>query len=383
MSTESLIDVPLIDHHCHGVAPHDQQWNEFEDGLSEAFAPAPAGTTHWDKPVGLSIRRWCPPLLDLEKFCAPEAYVARRLELGAEEVNRRFMRASGFEALLIDTGNNPERLLGVEGMAEVSACPAHEVVRLESIAEAVACGGVSAEGFADGFDAALRAAAANAVGLKSILAYRATLMVELTAPGKAEVAEAAGRWLAEIEKSGTARITDPVLERHLVWSGIELARERGFPIQFHIGVGDPDITLNRCDPSHLTPFFIATEPLGVNFTLLHCYPFHREAGLLSENFPHVYFDVGFVLNWAGPSYARILGEALELVPFTKQLYSSDAYAHAELYYLGALRFRMALKFHLDRWIREDECIAADADRIVEYISRQNSRRIYPLPGASA
>jgi uncharacterized protein len=383
MSTESLIDVPLIDHHCHGVAPHDQQWEEFEDGLSEAFAPAPAGTTHWDKPIGLSIRGRCAPVLDLEKFCTPEAYMERRLDLGADEVNRRFMRASGLEAVLIDSGNNPERLLDVPGMAEVAECAAHEVVRLESIAEAVASKGSSAAGFADAFDAALRAAARSAVGLKSILAYRATLVVELTAPSQAEVADAAGRWLAEVEKTGVARITDPVLERHIVWAGIELARERGFPIQFHIGVGDPDITLNRCDPSHLTPFFIATEPLGVNFTLLHCYPFHREAGLLSENFPHVYFDVGFVLNWVGPSYARILGEALELVPFTKQLYSSDAYAHSELYYLGALRFRMALKAHLDRWIHEDECTAADADRIVEFISRQNSRRIYPLPGASA
>jgi len=383
MSIESLIDVPLIDHHCHGVAPHDQQWEEFEDGLSEAFARAPEGTTHWDKPVGLSIRRWCPPLLDLEKFCTPEAYMERRLDLGAEEVNRRFMRASGLEAVLIDSGNKPERLLDVASMAEVSDCPAHEVVRLESIAEAVASEGTSAKGFADAFAERLVAASRDAVGLKSILAYRATLAVDLTQPSPAEVADAAGRWLAEIEKTGTVRITHPVLERHLVWTGVELARERGFPVQFHIGVGDPDITINRCDPSHLTPFFIATEPLGVNFTLLHCYPFHREAGLLSENFPHVYFDVGFVLNWVGPSYARILGEALELVPFTKQLYSSDAYAHAELYYLGALRFRKALKFHLDRWIGEDECTPADADRIVEFISRQNSRRIYPLPGAPA
>ncbi len=379
MSTESLIDVPLIDHHCHGIVPRDQPWEEFEDGLSEAFAPAPAGTTHWDKPVGLSIRSRCASVLDLEPFCSPEAYIERRLDLGADEVNRRFMQASGLEALLIDSGNKPERLFDVAGMAEISAAPAYEIVRMESIAEAVATAGTSADGFADAFEAALRAASVEAVGLKSILAYRATLALELAAPSKAEVAAAAGRWLGEVEHSGEARLTDPVLERHLVWTGVELARERGFPIQFHIGIGDPDITLNRCDPSHLTPFFIEIEPLGVNFTLLHCYPFHREAGLLSENFPHVYFDVGFVLNWVGPSFARILGEALELVPFTKQLYSSDAYAHAELYYLGALRFRTALKRHLDRWIHEDECTAGDADRIVEFISRQNSRRIYPLP----
>ena len=99
---------------------------------------------------------------------------------------------------------------------------------------------------------------------------------------------------------------------------------------------------------------------------------------MSENFPHVHFDVGFILNWAGPSYARVMGEALEVAPFTKQLYSSDAFGLGEFYYLGALRFRTALKKRLDEWIREDECSVADADRIIELISRENAKRIYPL-----
>ena len=72
MSDEIGADVPLIDHHCHGVVPKDLTSAEFEDALSEAFAPAPAGTSHWDKPVALSIRRWCAPMLDLEKLIIQE-----------------------------------------------------------------------------------------------------------------------------------------------------------------------------------------------------------------------------------------------------------------------------------------------------------------------
>jgi hypothetical protein len=41
--------------------------------------------------------------------------------------------------------------------------------------------------------------------------------------------------------------------------------------------------------------------------------------------------------------SHVLGEALELSPFTKQLYSSDAFGIAESYYLGALLFRRALR----------------------------------------
>lgn len=69
---------------------------------------------------------------------------------------------------------------------------------------------------------------------------------------------------------------------------------------------------------------------------------------------------------------------MELAPFTKQLYSSDAFALAELHYLGALLFRRSLAATLGDWVRRDECSAAEADRIAEHIGRANARRIYPL-----
>ena len=380
MSNEIGADVRLIDHHCHGVVPKDLTSAEFEDALSEAYQPAPAGTSHWDKPVALSIRRWCAPLLDLPKFAAPEDYIQRRRELGAEVVNARFLCAAGFEMLLVDSGNRPEELCSVEELGEIAQVPSREVVRMESVAERVAeTGGITAEGYADAFESALRAALHdNVVGLKTVVAYRATLAIDYAPPGAGEVARAAGDWLAEVERSGTARITDQVLERHLLWTGADIAREKGYPVQFHIGIGDPDIELNKVDPSRLTPFIREAEAWEFPITLLHCYPFHRHAGLMAENFPYVYFDVGFAQNWSGPSYQRIMDEALELVPFTKQLYSSDAFGLAEFYYLGALRFRTSLARALGRWIDEDEIPADEAARIVDLIGRSNARRIYPL-----
>ena len=373
-------DVPLIDHHCHGIMPGELSRDQFEDVMSEAFAPAPAGTSHWDKPVALSIRRWCAPLLDLPKFPSPEDYLARRAELGAGDVNRRFLRAAGFEMLLVDSGNRPEELCSVEELGEIAGVPSREVVRMESVAERVAlAGGVTAAGYAAAFEAELRASLHdNVVGLKTVVAYRSTLAIDYTPPGPGEIARAAGDWLAEVAASGTARITDPVLERHLLWTGADIAREKGYPVQFHIGIGDPDIELNKVDPSLLTPFIRAAEAWEFPITLLHCYPFHRHAGLMAENFPYVYFDVGFVQNWAGPSYQRIMDEALELAPFTKQLYSSDAFGLAELYYLGALRFRTSLARALGGWIEADELPAEKAGRIADLIGRGNARRIYPL-----
>ena len=380
MPTDDLYDaLPLVDHHCHGLFPVDLEDERLEDSLSEAYAPATAGTNHWDKPVALSVRRWCAPVLDLPPLCPPAEYAERRRALGAAEVNRRFLAGAGIGTYLVDSGNWPEELCGVSDLAAIAGAPAREIVRMESVAERVAGSGVSAAGFADAFEAALRAAAGDdVVGLKSILAYRATLCIDYGRPSAAEVEAAAGRWLAEIERSGSVRIADPVLERHLIWTGADIAGERGFPIQFHIGIGDPDIELNRVDPSHLTPWIKAVEPMGFPITLLHCYPFHREAGLMAENFPAVYFDVGFALNWVGPSYQRIMDEGLELAPFTKHLYSSDAFGLSEFYYLGARRFRIALARALGRWVEDDECSAAEAERIAALIGAGNARRIYKV-----
>ncbi len=373
-------NIPLVDHHCHGVMPVDLTSEQFEDSISEAYAPAPAGTSHWDKPVALSIRRWCAPVLDLPKFATPVDYIERRRELGASEVNRRFLRAGGFEALLVDSGNRPEELCAVEELGRIADVPAREVVRMESIAERVVGSGVvAAADYAEAFEAALRDSLHdNVVGLKTVAAYRSTLAIDYAPPGPREVARAAGDWLAEVEKTGNVRITDSVLERHLIWVGADIAREKGYPVQFHIGIGDPDIELNKVDPSLLTPFIRSVEAWKFPITLLHCYPFHRQAGLMSENFPYVYFDVGFVQNWVGPSYQRIMDEALELAPFTKLLFSSDAFGLSELYYLGAIRFRASLSRALGRWIDEDELVAVEAARIFGLIGSLNARRIYQL-----
>ena len=376
---ESEVAGLLIDHHCHGVMPRDLSMESFEDVISEAFAPAPEGTSHWDKPTALGIRRWCAPALDLPAFCAPEEYLARRRELGAAEVNKRFIRGGGFAQLIVDSGNRPGELCSVEELGEIAGVPAREIVRMESVAETVAGCGVAAADYATAFETALRGSLTeNVVGLKSVLAYRATLNIDYTRPSAAEVTQAAGDWLKEIEQTGKVRITNAVLERHLIWLGAEIAREKGFPVQFHIGVGDPDIELNKVDPSLLTPFLRAVEPWEFPITLLHCYPFQRQAGLMAENFPFVYFDVGFVLNWAGPSYQRIMDEALELAPFTKQLYSSDAFGLSEFYYLGAMRFAAALRTALDRWIADGELPADEAGRIMRLIAHDNAKRIYKI-----
>lgn len=374
----SSIATPLIDHHCHGVSPADLDFKRFQALFSESYRPPAPGTTEFQKPLGLAIRRFCAPVLDLEPSCPAEAYVERRIALGAAEVNRRFLRGSGLDSLLVDTGLRSSEILDVPGMAESAGRPAREVVRIEAVAEEVARGCSTSTEFARAFADRLAERARDAVGLKTIVAYRCTFKIDQTAPNAVDVDAAADRWFQHAAAIGKFRLEDPTIIRHGLWLGGELCRQRKFPMQVHVGFGDPDVYMHACDPTHFTDFIAAMEKWEVAITLLHNYPFQREAAWLSEVFQNVYYDVGVILNYAAPMSRDILGEALEMGKFSKFLYSSDAFGLSELYYLGALLYRRGLQQVMDRWLREDFCSLQDAEELIRMAAYENVRRIYPL-----
>jgi predicted TIM-barrel fold metal-dependent hydrolase len=364
----------LIDHHCHGVVKDALDQQGVEALLTEASAPPAPGTSMFDSQLGFAVRRWCAPILDLEPSAPAGEYLVRRAELGPAEVNRRFLQAAQVDTWLVDTGYQASRILSPAQLADASGRPTREIVRLEAVAEQVAQAGDSAEGFAAAFADTLQRATAGAVGLKSIAAYRFGLDFEHRRPTDAEVWTAAGRWLSEIGAGTAARLTDPVLIRHVVWAGVDT----GLPLQFHVGFGDPDVRLHRADPSLLHDFLAATQGSGARIMLLHCYPHHRQAGYLANVFPHVYMDVGEALNHVGARSRAVLAEALELTPFHKMLYSSDAFGLPELHYLGAVRFRHDLARVTGGFIADGEWSPNDAERVMDLIGSGNARRVYRL-----
>jgi hypothetical protein len=82
--------------------------------------------------LGVVVRAECAPLLGLPRHSSGDEYQARRLELGAAEVNRRLLAATGISWYFIDTGYRGGELLTPEQMAGVSGQSALEVVRLEA-----------------------------------------------------------------------------------------------------------------------------------------------------------------------------------------------------------------------------------------------------------
>ncbi|GAA4087257.1 amidohydrolase family protein [Nonomuraea soli] len=365
---------PLVDHHCHGVRRDEVSRAQFELLITEGAAPAPPGTTHFDTPAGVAIRRWCAPVLDLEPHASPAVYLARRRELGAGEVNRRLLRAAGVVAFLVDTGLEEPDLLTASEMGRHGGAAADEIVRIEQIEQDVAEVAPLAVDYMDSLADELAARAARAVAFKSIIAYRHGLDFDPSRPSRGSVIAAANRRLADPKE----RLTDPVLLRHLLWAAVDVARDRGLPMQFHTGFGDPDVELHRADPALLTVFIRALQPLNVPVVLLHCYPFQRQAAYLANVYPHVYVDLGLTLTHTAAGGARVLEEMLELVPFHKQMFSSDCYGVAETCHLGALYFRRGLGGVLAGRIDEGEWSVSDAARVAHMIGSGNARRVYRL-----
>lgn len=377
--TSEILDyvnqLSLLDHHVHGVFKSDPTVEQFSNMITESDRQPKSLELAMNSQIGFATRKWCSPLLDLPAHTDPQTYFDRRIKLGAKEVNRRLLKASGISYSLIETGYRGDEIHGPAAMAELAENKVDQIIRLETTAEKLLdAGGTTAESFISDFAQTLRDATAGAVGLKSIVAYRYGLHFEPSAPTKREVEVAIAPVLKQVAAGQPARINDPVLLRHLIYAGLEL----DLPIQFHIGFGDPDLFLHLCDPLLMTNFIKQAESRKIPIMLLHTYPFHRNAGYLAQMFDNVYLDVGLAINYTGARSQAVIAESLELAPFHKILFSSDAWGLPELTYLGAKLFRNGFGQILDQWVSQDLWNLADAKKVAKAIGYDNAYAAYNL-----
>ncbi|MGH3457762.1 amidohydrolase family protein [Aeromicrobium sp.] len=372
---EHVQSLGLVDHHVHGAWRTDGDEDRLANALAEASAaPVRRPTDAWDSQVGFAVRRWCSEILDLPRHSDPGDYWARRAELGEAEVRGRFLAAAGVETWLVDTGFATGELLTPAEQAAASGADAHEVVRLETLAEALVAEPEGADDFAARFAGRLASLAPGVVAAKSVLAYRSGFDHDLSRPMESDVDTAAVRWREAVGDT-SPRLTDVTLIAHAMHVALEL----GLPLQVHTGLGDSDLRLDRANPVLLTDFLRATESAGVPVLLLHCFPYEREAGYLAQAFEHVHLDVGLAVNHLGVRSCELVARSLELAPFGKVLYSSDACGPPELHFLGARLWRTALTQALDEWVARDDWSIDDACRVASMIGRDNALRVYGLP----
>jgi uncharacterized protein len=357
---EHIDQVALIDQHVHGSWSAAGDRARFENALNEANTE-PLVDSGFDSQLGFAVRAHCAPILGLPKHVEPQLYWERRSQHTEAELARLFLPAAKVSDWLVDTGI--DGVAGVAEIRELSGNRAHEVVRLEQVAEQAA----AAPGdYASAFEEILHRRAAAAVGTKSILAYRGGFDGDLSEPSASEVAEAATRWR---DRGGT-RLRDRVLLRF----GLHQALRLGKPLQFHVGFGDRDCDLHKANPLLLLDFL--RQSADTPIVLLHCYPYEREAGYLAQAFNNVYVDGGLSVNHLGARAPSFIGRLLEMAPFRRILYSSDGFGPAELHFLGAALWRKGIHRVLSGFVADADWSEGDAIRVVDLIARDNAVRVY-------
>src|SRR6266536_1764411 len=375
----------FVDHHCHSLVeswakadtPPWPAWRRcFTESTSERVLAR-------DVPDLLCYRHF---LLALAKFVGAEASGERRVVAardrlaGADPAGylRRLLDDAGTAALLVDTGYGWPGTLAPAELERATARPVHEVVRLESLAEALLAAGGPATGSVDGLvdafeERVVEAVEAGAVALKSVLAYRAGL--RLDGCGLRELRSAFGR----LDVAAQARrLDDPVVAPFLIRRAAEVAALWSVPLQFHTGFGDEDVHLPDADPVLLRPLLHDPRTEACPVVLLHCYPFVGRAAYMAGTYPQVYLDLSLAVPLAEPIAAGLVREALGLCPAGKLLAASDGHSFPEMHWWGATVWRRALGSVLQAETARgdlDEPAAAD---LTERILGGTATRLYGL-----
>lgn len=393
---QPLAGLGLIDHHCHSLradwatAAADPR-SAVSPGWRQCFTEASSqDVIDRDVPYLLGYRHF---LTEINRMLGAyehgvgagspsrsheDEVIERRDRLAGEPYLRHLLDDASTTALLVDTGFGGPQALDIDELRRISGRDVREVVRLESVAEDVLSGGGppgrSLSAFVDAVGARLAEALdSGAVAIKSILAYRTGLRM----PDAGALAQRQA--FARMNRRQQARrFDDPVLVPSLVRLAGELAAQRGVPLQFHTGFGDPDIDLPAADPALLRRLFRDPRTEACPVVLLHCYPYVRTASYLANTYPQVFMDLSLTLPLAEPVAATVVREALALCPATKLLAASDGHSYPEMHWWGAIVWRRALAEVLDAERKAEALDEPAATEVAGRILAGNAGRLYGL-----
>lgn len=371
-----LDGIPIVDNHCHSLLrrqPADD--DAFRNHLTESTYPQIA-RDHVPTTLAYHIAiRELAVLLDCEP--TPAAVHAARDERGIEWLTRSVVERAAFKTWLIDTGYGADATYPLDELRGLAPCRIEEIVRLEPLIERLILDAPDFDAFIEAYRAALDGLRTRGiVGMKSVIAYRTGLHVQAVEPDDARRAFAAVR--DQGQREGRIRIESKPLLDHLVVIAVEEAGRQDVPIQFHTGLGDPDLDLTLVDPAALRLLF-ADRFRAAPIVLLHTgYPYVRSLAYLAAMFPNVYADMGETILFAPGEATEIYRELIGLAPASKLLFSTDASLVPELYWLGARVGRRALGRVLEEHIAEGAIDGSVALDWAERILWRNAEAVYRL-----
>lgn len=398
-----LDDLPLIDQHVHIFRPDSDQ---------PGFDPLTTFTLGGDWPEFLESGGHAPTDREREQLqtnqqqtmtyhdgmhavarylgCegSREAIIAARSTrvTDYQAYVREMYRDINLESNIVDLGY-PENV-DLQAFQALTGVPAYGLFRIEPLIGRLWDRYDSLAALETAFVDGIRAVTAEGriIALKSVIAYRTGLSVKPLGPAEVSTAfdnlkrspEAEGL-LARIHVPRSTRSDVKLLRDHLLWRALELGLELNLPFQIHTGMGDQDLDIETARPGLLAAVFRDEKLRHAKIVLLHgSYPFYEEGAYLANVFPNVYLDLSEFNPLVLPSVRRVVATILEMAPFTKVVYASDASGSPELQWIAGKKGREAIGAVLGAAVDDDRLSPKAARHAARLILADNSRGIYGL-----
>lgn len=369
----------FIDHHVHPPQrEHQVTLAEFRRPWTESSNPR---TVERSVPDSLAYRmmvRELAALLDVES--QGTAVVGARNKLDRATYQRILAEDVNLGICLADDLFQQEQSVPVAEWSAELGRTVRRLVRVEAFIEQRTADCNTLDQAFEALDAELQAkVGSEIVGLKTIIGYRTGFEIQPPNQLLERRARDAYARLREDRRAGrTVRIEQPDLANLLIWRSLELAASYGLPVQFHVALGDEDIVLRQNDPTLLRAIFEEPAFQDVPVVLLHCYPFHRQAGYLASLYPNVYVDLGLTIPLVGPAAPRVLAETLELTPMSQLLASSDGHGLPEFQWFAVRLWRRAIASVFAEYVEAGALSIDESETTAEAILGGTSCFIYSL-----
>ncbi|KAI9172418.1 Protein fluG [Paramyrothecium foliicola] len=391
--SDTLWDViratPIIDHHAHPLLKLDAiEKHPFlaiaTEANGDAIEASRSGLPHFRAVNNLARILGCEATWE-----AVTEAVKQRRGSDYDAWVRRCL--AGIETVLADDGlDNADNAEPYRYFDKFTRSSSKRIVRIEQLAAgifeeiriktATVIPGDALEAAVAQFTAAIQANIADTevVGFKSVICYRTGLAI----PREPDEDKARAAFHEAFHTTGFAKINHPGLNEYLVHVlAREIERSSGAhkkPIQFHTGLGDNDLTLNKSSPSHLQEF-VRKYPT-VPIVLLHSgYPFARETGYLAAMYANVYADIGEVFPFLSrDGQEGVVRQTLELCPTSKILWSTDGHWFPETYVLAVDQMQEVLHTVLVDYVRKGDLSLLQASGLVRDVLFNNPNKLYDL-----
>lgn len=209
------------------------------------------------------------------------------------------------------------------------------------------------------------------VGLKTIIAYRSGLEVFEMDKQQAEIAY--GEFLENSRSSAKA------FRDYCFHIAMEACTKADKFMHIHTGIGDGEVVLTKASPSFLLDTLRKEKYKNTKVHLVHGgYPWVEEAAFIVSILPNVYMDISLQNPFTGHGVERIISQVLELAPFDKVMYGSDAFTVPEMNWMGVKLFNECFERVLNNWVEKDYMTVEKARYIGEMILYKNFEKAYQI-----